>query len=439
MNKGLKLWEEALSVIPGGNGLLSKRPSRYLPDMWPTYFDSAKGVEITDLEGNNYIDMAQMGIGTAILGYCDDDVDAAVTKAVGKCVNATLNVPEEVELAKVLLSLNPFAGGVKFARSGGEAMAVAVRIARAFSGRDKVAFSGYHGWCDWYIAANLGGSDSLKGHLLPGLEPKGVPSGLKGSAVGFKYNDAEEFRAVLKDNPDIGVVVIEGARYEMPSKRFFDVIFSECDKRGIVVILDEITSGWRLTDGGVYKVLNAEPDIVVYGKAMGNGYAISAVVGKKDVMSAANDTFISSTFWTERIGFAAAIATINKLCENKVWEHLCRTGSRIGAIWSEAAGKYGLDITVTEFKPLITFKFNYGSDNNALSTLFTQLMLERGYLAANSVYVSCAHTDGIIDRYAEAVDEVFALISGGIKKGNLRELLKSNVKEDGFKRLTEVK
>ena len=213
MNAGIKLWERAEKCIPGGNGLLSKRPSRYAPDIWPTYFERALGVEIWDLDGRRYIDMAQMGIGAAILGYANPEVNKAVSECIHKGVSTTLNAPEEVYLAEKLLELNPFAGGVKFARTGGEAMAMAVRIARAFTGRDKVAFSGYHGWCDWYLATNLGDENKLKEHLLPGLDPKGVPVGLKSTALPFRYNDVEDLMR-LAETEDFGVMVLEGARYD---------------------------------------------------------------------------------------------------------------------------------------------------------------------------------------------------------------------------------
>ena len=434
-NKGLELWKRAVRSIPGGNGLLSKRPERYAPDIWPTYFSRTKGVEVWDLDNNKYIDMAQMGIGTAILGYNNKDVNDAVREAIDKGVNATLNAPEEVYLAEKLLQLNPFAGGVKFARSGGEAMAIAVRIARSYSGRSKIAFSGYHGWCDWYLAANLGSTENLTDHLLPGLNPKGVPEGLKGTVFGFKYNNLKELSDIVKKE-DIGVIVIEGARYDFPKKEFLEGIKNIARAKDIVVIVDEITSGWRMTDGGVYKLMEFQPDMVVYGKAMGNGFAISAVLGRSDIMKEAQETFISSTFWTERVGFVAGLKTIEKLIENNVWDHLNRMGDLIGKGWQGLADKHGLKAHITEFKPLATFKFEYGQDNPALSTLFTQEMLKRGYLAANSIYVSYSHDKEIINRYMEHVDEVFGVLSNAIKKNQIGKMLETAVKTKGFKRLT---
>ena len=436
MNMGQKLWRKAIRIIPGGNGLLSKRPDRYAPDIWPTYFSRAKGCEIIDLDGNRYVDMAQMGLGTAILGYSNEEVNSAVREAIANGINTTLNAPEEVYLAERLLELNPFAGGVKFARSGGEAMAIAVRIARSHSGRDKIAFSGYHGWCDWYLAANLIDKNKLSEHLLPGISPKGVPKGLVNTALPFPYNDTKALEQLITEHGDIGVIVIEGARYDFPRSEFLKSIQKIAKENDIVIISDEITSGWRMTDGGVYKINGFQPNIVVYGKAMGNGFAISAVVGRAEVMEEAQETFISSTFWTERVGFVAALKTIEILCENMVWAHLIQVGTRIGEGWQQLAKKNGLQIEITDFKPLITMKLGYGKNNPALATLFTQEMLKRGYLAAGSVYVSYAHTKEIIDTYLQAVDEVFAIMTSAIRNNTIFQKLETKVKVEGFKRLT---
>ena len=436
MNSGHKLWTRAVKSIPGGNGLLSKRPDRYAPDIWPAYYSRAEGCEIWDLDGNKYIDMAQMGIGSAILGYANEELNAAVNDAIADGVSTTLNAPEEVYLAEKLLELNPFAGGVKFARTGGEAMSMAVRIARAYSGRDKIAFSGYHGWCDWYLAANLTSENNLSDHLLPGLDPKGVPKGLANTALPFRYNDVEDFKRLIDANPDVGGIVIEGARYDFPTQAFLNEIQTAAMERDIVIVVDEITSGWRMTDGGVYKLNGFDPDIVVYGKAMGGGFAISAVVGRHEVMDDAQNTFISSTFWTERVGFAAALKTIEILTRDKVWEHLIRIGTRIGEGWLELAEKHELKLHITDFKPLTTMKFEYDNLNNSVLTLFTQEMLKRGYLAAASLYVSSAHTDTIVDEYFDHVDKVFGIISEAIRSNTVSERLETRIRSDSFSRLT---
>ena len=434
-NSGNKLWSKAKDIIPGGNGLLSKRPDRYAKDIWPIYYSKAKGCQIWDLDDNVYIDMAQNGIGTAILGYADDDVNQSVIKAINNGVNTTLNAPEEVELAQKLLELNPTMGGVKFARGGGEAMSLAVRIARTHTKRDKVAFSGYHGWTDWYLATNLSSESNLDEHLLPGLEPSGVPSGLSGTAFPFKYNNINDFKKLLEQHDDIGVIVLEGARYDLPSADFLKAIDIESKRKDIVVIVDEITSGLRMSESGVYRLFDFDPDIAVYGKALGNGFAISAVVGKKEVMDSAQDTFISSTMWTERVGFVAGLATLNKLTDCSVHKHLIKVGTYIGNGWSELAKKYKLDIFITDYKPLITFKLNYGEANNPIATLFIQEMLKRGYLASTSIYVTYAHTIEIANKYLESVDEVFKIMSDAINNNKVLDLLETEVRTDMFKRL----
>jgi glutamate-1-semialdehyde 2,1-aminomutase len=435
MNNGAKLWNKAKDIIPGGNGLLSKRPDRYGKDIWPTYFTKAKGCLIWDLDNNVYIDMAQNGMGTSILGYADDDVNQSVINAINKGINTTLNATEEVDLAKKLLELNPSMAGVKFARGGGEAMSLAVRIARAHTKKDKVIFSGYHGWTDWYLATNISSESNLDEHLLPGLQPSGVPSGLSDTAIPFNYNDIDSFMNVLDSHSDTGVVVLEGARYSLPNIDFVKTIEVESQKRGIIVIVDEITSGLRMSKSGTYSLLNFNPDIVVYGKGLGNGFAISAVLGKKAVMDSAQDTFVSSSMWTERVGFVAALATLEKLSEHNVYQHLIDVGEFIGSEWLKLSQKHGLDISITEFKPLITFKLNYGSDNNAIATLFIQEMLKRGYLASTSVYVTYSHTIEIVKEYLINVDEVFELISKAIENHNISSLLETEIRTDMFKRL----
>ena len=315
-------------------------------------------------------------------------------------------------------------------------MALAIRIARAATGLDKVAFSGYHGWGDWYLAANLSGDERLTNHLLPGLQPKGVPAGLKGTSIPFLYNDVSDFERIINENPDVGVICVEGARHEFPNEDFLDAIMEKSRESGIVVISDEITSGWRLTDGGVYKLNGFQPDIVVYAKAMGGGYAISAIVGREEVMDAAQNSFVSSTMWTERVGFVAGLTTIEILTRERVWEQLNSVGDCIGAGWKATAERHGLNLTVSDFNPLITFTLGYGADNDRLITLYIQEMLKRGYLSAPSVYVSLAHTPDVVKKYLTVADEVFSIMADAIRNDNIGELLETTPRSDAFLRLT---
>lgn len=415
---------------------MSKRSEMFLPEQWPAYFKKAKGVEVWDLDGNKFIDMTIMGVGSCILGYADDDVNKAVKKVIDEGSMNTLNSPEEVELAELLIKLHPWAGMARFARTGGESMAVAVRIARAHSGRDRVAFCGYHGWQDWYLSSNLSSDKNLDGHLLPGLEPKGVPRGLKGSAVPFNYNRIDELEEIVKKHRDIGVIVVEPLRHQEPKNDFLKKVKKIAEKIGAVLIFDEITIAWRLNPGGSHLFYGVHPDIAVFAKAMSNGYPMAAIIGRKKVMQSAQDTFISSTFWTERVGPAAALATIKKLQAKNVPLHIKKIGKMIGDGWSLLAQKHGLNISVVGPEALITFSFNYSKDNQALRTLFTQEMLKRGFLATPSVYVSYAHKEAHIKVYLKAVGEVFEIIKEALNNNQIHKLLEGPVAHSDFKRLT---
>jgi len=434
--KGIQQWNKAKKIIPGGTQLLSKRSEQFLPNQWPSYYKKAKGVEVWDLDGNKFVDMSLMGVGACTLGYADDDVNKAVKSAVDAGSMATLNCPEEVELAELLLKLNPWADMVRYARTGGEAMAIAVRIARAYSGKDKIAFCGYHGWHDWYISANLADDDNLDGHLLPGLEPLGVPRSLKGSAIPFTYNRIDELEEIVKNN-DIGVIVMEPIRHHEPENRFLENVRKIANEVGAVLIFDEISSGWRLNVGGAHHLYKVYPDIAIYGKAMSNGFPMAAVIGKEDVMDMVQKSFISSTYWTERIGPVASITTINKMLENDVPSHLCKIGNLISDGWKKLADENNLNINIMDaVSPLTTFDFDYGEDNLKLQTLFTQEMLSRGFLASKSVYVSYSHDKQHVEKYMGDVDDVFGVLLKAIDQGNVNKLLKGPVAHVGFKRLT---
>jgi glutamate-1-semialdehyde aminotransferase len=432
--KGMRLWDKAKKIIPGGTQLLSKRSELHLPKQWPSYFKKARGVEIVDLDDNTYIDMSLMGVGTCTLGYADPDVNKAVKKVVDAGNMTTLNSPEEIELTEVLLKLHPWAQMARFARSGGEAVAIAIRIGRAYTKKDKVAFCGYHGWSDWYLAANLARDKNLDGHLLPGLNPLGVPRGLLNTALPFEYNNVQQLQNIIAKH-EIGTIIMEPMRHTEPKDNFLQKVRDIANKNKIVLIFDEISSGFRSRVGGAHLIFGVTPDIAVFGKAMSNGYPMAAVIGKRKIMDTAQDTFISSTYWTERIGPAAALATIKKMAGHNVPAHLDTIGKSIGEGWEKLAKKHRLNISVHGPNPLITISFEY-NDKNEITTLFVQEMLKRGFLAFPTIYVSYAHTPKHVRKYLGAVDEVFNIVKEGIDKNKIPKLLKGPTRQIGFKRLT---
>jgi glutamate-1-semialdehyde aminotransferase len=432
---GQELYRKAKTRIPGGTQLLSKRPEMFLPENWPAYYSRAKGAQVWDLDGNMYYDMSYNGIAACILGAADPDVEEAVIAAVKAGSMSTLNAPEEVELADLLCELHPWAEMVRYGRCGGEAMAIAVRIARAYSRRDKVAFCGYHGWHDWYLAANLAQDHALDGHLLPGLDPAGVPRGLAGTSLPFRYNHAEELEAIVAQHGDeIGVVVMEPIRNLDPVPGFLAQVREICNRIAAVLVVDEVSVGWRLNTGGAHLVLGLEPDIAVFAKAISNGYPMAAIIGKRDIMQASQSTFVSSTYWTERIGPAAALATIRKHRRENVPQHLYRIGLMVRDGWRVAAERAGLPITIGGLVPMSSFAIQH-KDAQAASTLFTQLMLEKGFLATKAFNTTFAHQDQVIEEYLQAAEESFGVIARALERGAARDLLKGPVAHAGFARL----
>ena len=433
--KGQLLYQKAKTLIPGGIQLLSKRPELFLPEQWPTYYQSAKGIEITDLDGQTYLDMSIMSVGACVLGYADPDVNSAVQESVERGSMCTLNAPEEVELAELLCELHPWAQMARYARSGGEAMSVAVRIARTHTRRDKVAFCGYHGWTDWYVAANLGSSTALDEHLMSGIEPAGVPSGLSGSAISFSYNRIDQLRAIVEDHgSELAAIVMEPQRDLNIAPGFLEEIRQLATDSGAVLIFDEITSGFRMTVGGIHLLLGVEPDLAVFAKAMANGYAMSAVIGSSRVMESAQSSFISSTNWTDRVGPAAALATIRKFRQHGVHEHLIRIGDRVIQGWRRAAKLTQLPLEGGGLAPLAHFSLKTERDV-LLCTLFIQMMLEEGFLAFTQFKPSFAHQEHHVESYLKALEKSFRVLAEIKSDEQGEDLLKGPQARRGFFRV----
>ena len=429
-----KLWKRAKKIIPGGNMFLSKRPELFHPEKWPAYFKKSNGINIWDLDGKKYKDLSLMGIGCNILGYANKKVDDAVIKAIKNGNGSTINSYEEVELCEKLLSLHKWADMAKLAKTGGEASAMAVRIARAATGKDKIAFCGYHGWHDWYLSANIKNKNNLSSHLMGGLEAKGVPKNLKNTAFPFTYNNLDELNDILK-NHDIGAIKMEVSRNFKPKNDFLKKIRTICNKKKIVLIFDECTSGFRQTFGGLHKLYNVEPDIAWFGKALGNGYSISAIIGKKEIMDYAQDTFMSSTFWTERSGSAAALETLKQMEKIKSWELITKKGNTVQKKWNEIALNNKLKMNILGIPALSTFSIE---SKNWLKykTFITQEMLKKKMLCSNALFLSVKHDEKTLNEYLDNLNEIFHKISK-FEKGNLNvdNFIDGPICQSGFQRL----
>lgn len=430
---GVSLYNIAKAMIPGGTQLLSKRPEMFAPDVWPAYYSKAKGCKVWDLDGREFLDMSIMAVGACILGYADDEVDDAVIKALRDGVNCSLNAPEEFQLAEAMLELHPWFGMVRYTRSGGEAMGVAIRIARAHTKRDTVLFSGYHGWNDWYLAANLSDDSNLDGQLMPGLEPNGVPRGLAGSAIPFDANSIESLHEKIKGKEkQISAIVIEPARGEDAPEGYLANLRELASDIGAVLIFDEITSGYRVCAGGIHRKYKVYPDIAVFAKSMANGYAMAAVLGIEKVMQAAQSTFISSTNWTDRVGPTAALATLKKYQRDRVDVQIAKTGNAVKNLWKKAAAEHGLEIKITGIPTLAAFSFHC-ENSVSLNTQFVIEMLKRGVLGFRQFKPSYAHSDPDLEFYSNALTSVFGSISQDMDCLNLS----TPSHHIGFQRITK--
>ncbi|OUU30606.1 MAG: hypothetical protein CBB97_00875 [Candidatus Endolissoclinum sp. TMED37] len=432
INSGQKLYSKAKKLIPGGTMLFSKKPELYLPDRWPSYYSKAKGSYVWDLDNNKYLDMI-FSVGTNTLGYCNKEVDNAVIKAIKKSNMSTFCAKEEVLLADKLISMHNWAEKIRFARTGGEANAISVRIARAYTNRENIAICGYHGWHDWYIAANLKNNKSLNTHLMDGLNSLGVPKKLVNSVFPFKYNNFDELVHIVNKHK-IGIIKMEVSRNQGPKDDFLIKVRKLCDERSIILIFDECTSGFRQSFGGMHKIFGVNPDIMLLGKALGNGYPITAILGRGNIMKQANETFISSTFWTERLGYVAALKTLEVMKRDKSWRIITNKGKKIIKGWKKLAKKYKLEIKINGFPSIPSFVFE-NKNHLKFKTFITQEMLKKNILASNFIYLSCSHTDKQIEKYFIELEKVFKKIEKFYKNNNVDSFLESTVSQGTFKRL----
>ena len=428
MNTGEKLWKRAKRIIPGGNDFFSKRPDLFLPSGWPTYYQKAKGCLIWDLDGNQYLDMSIMGIGTNSLGYANDIIDSAVIEAVQNSNMSTFNSPEQVYLAEKLIQIHPWFDMAKFAKTGGEINAVAIRIARAYAKKDKVVVCGYHGWHDWYLSTNITNEKNLDDHLLPGLKVAGVPLKLGGLTIPIRYNNFNDLKILETDN-DIGVLIMEVMRSEKPLPGYLERIREICDQKNIVLIFDECTSGFRETFGGLHKKFEIYPDLATFGKALGNGYPITALLGKKNIMELANESFISSTFWSDRIGFVAGLKTLEVMEATESWQFITHRGLEMQNIWEDVFSKFPLDFKISGIPALSTYSIR-GEFGNTVKTFITQEFLKHGMLASNIFYPCTSHSRENMFIYRNKLVEILEKLDFD----NLKDLRIDEAKT-GFARL----
>ena len=431
--KGIKKWKQAKKIIPGGNMFLSKRPELFLPDTWPTYYRKAKGYNIWDIEKKKFIDVSTMGVGTNILGYSRSEVDNAVINKIKNGSISSLNSVEEIDLAKQLISLHPWADQAKFARTGGDANTIAIRLARSFTNKENIALCGYHGWQDWYQAANIKNINSLKSHLFGNIQTSGVSKKLNNTVFPFLYNNFYQLEKIVRKK-NIAAVIMEVERNIKPEKDFLHKVKDLCKKKNIVLIFDECTSGFREEFGGLHKKYKITPDICTFGKALGNGYPITAIIGKAKILSKSKNSFISSTFWSEGLGPVAALETLKIMKKEKSWKKVSFLGKMVKNIWKELGKKYEIDININGIDALPNF-YIHSKKFLKYKTLISQEMLKYNFLCSNAVYLSTAHNEKVLLDYKRKLDLVFNIIKKCEDGDNINKYLKNKECMIAFKRI----
>lgn len=433
----MELYQRACELIPGGTQLISRRPSRFAAGFSPVYATSARGAYITDLDGNCYIDWVS-GIGAIILGYCDPVVDAAVREQISHGTIYSINHELEVELAEKLVETVPCAEMVRYAKGGGDACAMAVRIARGATGRDKVLFCGYHGWHDWYLAANLS-PGSLDSHLFPQIDPTGVPQCLDGSVMPFAYGNVDLLKELLiRHDGQIAAIMMEPLRSDMPPEGYLEEVRQLASAHNVVLIFDEVSTGFRMSAGGVQPVLGITPDMAVFAKSISNGYAMGAVVGKREVMEPAGRMFISSTYWSDTIGLRAALTTLEEVRKRDVPAQLQQLGTKLKETLNAVAAETSCPVTCTgiDTHPRLEFDVD-DSVSTSVTTLYIQEMARRKCHGNTSFYLNAAQGDAEIELTVNAAREVFYMIGQALKEGTVDDLLETPQQNDLFRRLVK--
>ena len=403
-----KLWQNAKKLIPTGNNFLSKNPTNYYENIWPAYFSRASKKFVWDLDNKKYIDFSMMGVGTNSLGYGNKNIDRSVIKNIKLGNMSSLNAPEEVYLSKKLLELHPWANQCRYTRTGAEANAISIRLARAFNKKNGVVVCGYHGWHDWYLSANLNKGNALNNHLFNSKDLKisGVPKKLSNLTFSFEYNDFKNLKKIIKSK-NISCVIMEVKRDEEPKNNFLKKVRKLCTDNNIVLIFDECTSGFRETYGGIHLKYRVYPDLAMFGKSLGNGFAINAVVGKKEIMSKAKQSFMSSTFWSERIGYVAALNTLAEMKKQNSWKKITKLGLFFRSKFKAKINPNFIQLYEDGIIPNIRFRFN---ESNISKKTFIFYMINEGYLVSDKFYVSTTHTKKDILKFINTVKKITSFI-----------------------------
>jgi glutamate-1-semialdehyde 2,1-aminomutase len=437
VKRSLDIYKRADELIPGRTQLISRRSSQFAHGVSPIYAQRAKGSRFIDVDENEYIDWVS-AVGAIILGHSDEVVNTAVKEQIDRGSLYTLNNPLEIELAELLNEVIPSSEMVRYTKSGGEANAMAARIARGVTGRDVILFSGYHGWHDWYQSANYLVDPESGEFPFAGIEPIGVPQALAGTAIPFVWGDLEQLEALLQEHAGtVAAIMMEPLRSELPPTGYLEGVKALAQAHDVILIFDEVSCGWRMRIGGVQEYVGVIPDMTVLAKAMSNGYPMGAVVGSREVMEPASRMFISSSYWSDNIGLVATLTTIQELQRRDSARRFEEIGETLRSALNKSIADAGLSGACTGlfYNPMITLDLPDEELRGKVNTLFIQEMARRGIHCNMGFKATLAHTNADIQETARVATEALSIVKSGLDTGDLDSLLQSDLKKEPFRRL----
>lgn len=414
-----ELWERALKVIPAGTQTFGKSPRQWAFGTAPNYLERAQGSHVWDVDGNEYIDYG-MALGPIILGYNYPRVNEAIVTQLEQASILSLNHPIEVDLSELLVELIPCAEMVRFGKNGSDATSASVRLARAYTNRDVILCSGYHGWQDWYI-----GTTSRN---------RGIPQSVRDLTVQFPYNNIDYLNGLFKKySGSVAAVIMEPSNFEPPEPGYLDKVKDLTHQHRAVLIFDEVLTGFRMALGGAQEYFRVTPDLAIFAKAMANGMPISALVGKAEIMQLFREVFYSFTFASEMLSMAASVATINELREKNALPEIWKRGGELKSGCLDLIAEFGLEgkVSCTGYDVWLRFAFT-GKDareSQALETLFRQEVTKRGILMRTSTFLCYTHTAQDIRKTLEAYGEAFEYVSQALRQGIVEEALEGPIIE----------
>jgi len=423
--KSISLWKRGEQLIPGGTQTASKGPDQFVKGVYPIYLQAGKGSHVFDVDGNEYIDYP-CSLGAILLGHGYPSIVKAIAKQAQEGIIFSLLHPLEVELAEALTKIIPCAEQVRFMKNGSDATSGAVRIARAYTKKEKIATCGYHGWQDWFVISTE--------------KNKGIPAVLKEYIHKFKYNDLETLKNIFAENKgEIAAVIMEPVITEEPRNNFLEEVQKLAQQNGALLIFDEMVTGFRFGLGGAQEYFRVTPDLACFGKSVANGMPLSILAGKKRIMEECQNIFLSMTFGGEAVSLAAAVATLQEIKEKGVVQHIWEMGKRFKEGYNRIAQEIGVETESVGYPPRqnLVFREMGGYSPVEIKSIFLQETIKRGILLGNVVFLNYAHTPEDIEKTLGACKEALQIIKGSIANRNLRELLEGELAGEVFRKKAE--